>query len=152
MSVTFVCISFILLGSLTCRKMLRHGADVFLFPPKEVLRTFLALKEIHRPRPGFYPRTLGPMTSTITTRPEVLKLWVAPPPGGSAVGLFWGGGESCLCGHIYFGSKIKYIIWYSLCSVKYFTYHLVPILAMGFKKHILSPAKVSLFFLPQQGD
>jgi hypothetical protein len=57
-------------GSLTCRKILRHGADGFTPPPKEVvLRISIALEKIHLPGPGLIPRTLGPMTSTIATRP-----------------------------------------------------------------------------------
>jgi hypothetical protein len=56
-------------GSLTCLKISRHGADDFTFPPKEVvLPIFIAFK-VHNPRPGLIPRTLGPMASTITTRP-----------------------------------------------------------------------------------
>jgi hypothetical protein len=55
-------------GYLTWRKNL-HEADDFTSPLKEgVLPTVIALK-IHRPRPGLNPRTLGPMVSTITTRP-----------------------------------------------------------------------------------
>jgi hypothetical protein len=51
--------------SLTCRKLLRHGAGDFTSPPKKgVLKIFIALK-IHRPRPGLNPRTLGPMAGTI---------------------------------------------------------------------------------------
>jgi hypothetical protein len=56
-------------GSLTCRKILRHGADGFTSPPKEgVLRIFTAFKNPST-RPGLIPRTLGPVASTITTRP-----------------------------------------------------------------------------------
>jgi hypothetical protein len=55
--------------SLTCLKILRHGADGFTSPPKEVvLRIFIALK-IHRFRPGLNPLTLSPMASTITITP-----------------------------------------------------------------------------------
>jgi hypothetical protein len=55
--------------SLTCRKILRHGADDFASPPKEgALRIFIALK-IHRPLVRWNSRTLGPVASTITTRP-----------------------------------------------------------------------------------
>jgi hypothetical protein len=35
---------------------------------------------------------------------------------------------------MYFG---KHFAWF-----KYFTYHLVPVLALNYKQHILSPAKV----------
>jgi hypothetical protein len=31
-------------GSLTCRKILRHGVEGFTSPPKEVVRIFIALK------------------------------------------------------------------------------------------------------------
>jgi hypothetical protein len=49
---------------------LRHGTDGFTSPPKEVvLRIFITLKKIHRPRSGSNPRTLGPMASTLTTSP-----------------------------------------------------------------------------------
>jgi hypothetical protein len=60
---------FILQRSLTC-KMLRHGTAGFTSPPKEVvLRIFIALK-IYLPRPSLNPRTLGPVVSTIITRPS----------------------------------------------------------------------------------
>jgi hypothetical protein len=53
-------------GSLTCRKILRRGANGFTSPPKEVvLWAFIVLK-IHRPRPGLNPRTLCPVASTKT--------------------------------------------------------------------------------------
>jgi hypothetical protein len=53
-------------GSLTCRKILRRGANGFISPPKEVvLWAFIVLK-IHRPRPGLNPRTLCPVASTKT--------------------------------------------------------------------------------------
>jgi hypothetical protein len=46
-------------GSLTCRKILRHGADSFTYPPKErVLRIFIALKN-PSPSAGFEPANLG---------------------------------------------------------------------------------------------
>ena len=44
---------------------LRHGTDVFTFPPKEgVLRNFFALK-IRQLRPGVNPRTWVPKASTL---------------------------------------------------------------------------------------
>jgi hypothetical protein len=52
-------------GSLTCRKLLRHGTDGFTSPPKEVVLQFLSPLKIHRPQPGFNPRTLGPVASTL---------------------------------------------------------------------------------------
>jgi hypothetical protein len=56
-------------GSLTCSKILRNEADSFCSPSKEgVLRTFITLK-VHRCCQGLSPRALGPMESTITTRP-----------------------------------------------------------------------------------
>jgi hypothetical protein len=56
-------------GSIICHKILRLCADDFIFPPNEgVLRIIIALK-IHRFRLGLIPRTLGPVTSTLTTRP-----------------------------------------------------------------------------------
>jgi hypothetical protein len=52
----------------TCRKILL-GADGFTSPPKEVvLRIFVALKNPSL-QLGLSPRTLGPMASTLTTRP-----------------------------------------------------------------------------------
>jgi hypothetical protein len=61
-------------SSLTCRKILRHGAPDFSSPPKEVvLRIFIALK-IHSPLQGLNPQTLGPITSTLTTRSGLSKL------------------------------------------------------------------------------
>jgi hypothetical protein len=60
---------FTLRGSLTCHKILRHGADDFSSPMKEVVLQRLLPLNICRPRPGLKPRTLGPMSSTITTRP-----------------------------------------------------------------------------------
>jgi hypothetical protein len=47
-------------GSLTCRKILRHGGDGFTSLPKEcVLRIFIALKNTS-PTAGFEPSNLGP--------------------------------------------------------------------------------------------
>jgi hypothetical protein len=46
-------------GSLTCHKILSHGADGFTFPPKEgVLRIFVALKN-PLPSVGFQPANIG---------------------------------------------------------------------------------------------
>jgi hypothetical protein len=56
-------------GSLTCRKTLLHGPDGFTSPRKGGELLILSPIKIHRPRPGFNPRTLGPMASTITARP-----------------------------------------------------------------------------------
>jgi hypothetical protein len=55
-------------GSFTCRKS--ATCDRRLYFPSEGRRAadFITLK-IHRPRPGLNPRTLGPMLSTLTTRP-----------------------------------------------------------------------------------
>jgi hypothetical protein len=48
-----------------CLKILRHGADGFTSPPKEiVLRVFIALKNPS----GLNPLTVGPMANTLTTR------------------------------------------------------------------------------------
>jgi hypothetical protein len=56
-------------GSLTCRKILQHGADGFTSHPKEsVLRIFIALKNPSS-RSGLNPRPLSPMASTLTTTP-----------------------------------------------------------------------------------
>jgi hypothetical protein len=56
-------------GSLTCRKILRHGTSGFTSHPKEgVLQIFIALKN-PSPRPGLNPRPLGPVISTLTTTP-----------------------------------------------------------------------------------
>jgi hypothetical protein len=59
-------------GSLSCRKILRHGADGFAFLLKEVVLLILSPLKIHRPRAALSHRTLGPMTSTITTGPPRL--------------------------------------------------------------------------------
>jgi hypothetical protein len=50
---------------------MRHGNDDFTSPLQEGVRAadFITLK-IHRPRPGLNPRTLGPVASTLTTRPQ----------------------------------------------------------------------------------
>jgi len=53
-------------GSLTCRKILRHGTSGFTSHPKEgVLRIFIALKN-PSPLPGLNPRPLGPVASTLS--------------------------------------------------------------------------------------
>jgi hypothetical protein len=44
---------------------LRHGTS----PPKEVVLRILSPLKIHRPQPGLNPRILGPVASTLTTRP-----------------------------------------------------------------------------------
>jgi hypothetical protein len=71
MSVNFAgeaCLSYYA-GILTCREVLRRGDDGFISPPKEgVLRGLSPLK-IHLPRPGLNQLILGPVASTITTRP-----------------------------------------------------------------------------------
>jgi hypothetical protein len=52
-------------GSLTCRKILRHGTSGFISYPKEgVLRIFNGLKN-PSPLPGFNPLPLGPVASTL---------------------------------------------------------------------------------------
>jgi hypothetical protein len=52
-------------SSLTCRTILRHGADGFTSAPNEgVLRTFMSLKP-NRSQPGFNPRTLRQMDPDI---------------------------------------------------------------------------------------
>jgi hypothetical protein len=66
-------ISFILYGSLTCRKIIRHGTSGFTSLPKEgALRNFIALK-ISSPRPGLNSRTLCPTVSTLTITPPRLQ-------------------------------------------------------------------------------
>jgi hypothetical protein len=57
-------------GSLTCRKILRNGADGFTS-----CYGFLSPLKIHCPRPDLNLRTLGSMESTITTRPPRTKTW-----------------------------------------------------------------------------
>jgi hypothetical protein len=55
--------------SLTCRKILRHGAFCFTSPPKKVLlRIFIAFKTPSH-RPGLNQRTFGPMASLLTVTP-----------------------------------------------------------------------------------
>jgi hypothetical protein len=56
----FLSVSY-LKGTSKYRKILRHGANGFTSPSKNVvLRTFFAFK-IHRSRPGLNPPTLGPV-------------------------------------------------------------------------------------------
>jgi hypothetical protein len=57
-------------GSLTCRKMLRHGTSGFISHPKEgVLLIFIAIKN-PSPRSRLNPRPLGPVAITLTTTPQ----------------------------------------------------------------------------------
>jgi hypothetical protein len=53
-------------ASLTCRKILRHGADGFTSPTKKVVLQILSPLKIYRPQPGLNPRILGWIESTIT--------------------------------------------------------------------------------------
>jgi hypothetical protein len=56
-------------GSLTWRKILRHGTSVFISHPNEgVLWIFIALKN-PSPRTSLNSRPLGPVASTLTTTP-----------------------------------------------------------------------------------
>jgi hypothetical protein len=56
-------------GSLTCRKILRHGTYGFTSHPKEgVLRIFIVCKNTS-PRLGLNPRPLGPVASSLTITP-----------------------------------------------------------------------------------
>jgi hypothetical protein len=57
MFMNFACNYIILYGSLTRRKISRHGADGFTSPSKEVLRIFIALK-ISSSSAGFEPTNL----------------------------------------------------------------------------------------------
>jgi hypothetical protein len=57
-------------GSLTCLKILWHGASSFTSYLKEgVLRIFIALKNPSS-RLDLNPQSLGPMASTLTTIPS----------------------------------------------------------------------------------
>jgi hypothetical protein len=49
--------------------MLRQGADGFTSLRRKACCGFLSLSNIHRPRPVLNPRTLGLMSSTLTTTP-----------------------------------------------------------------------------------
>jgi hypothetical protein len=56
-------------GSLTCRKILRHGTSRFTSHQKEgVLRIYIAHKK-PSPLPGLNPRPLDPVASKFTTAP-----------------------------------------------------------------------------------
>jgi hypothetical protein len=56
--------------------LLRHGTDGFTSPPNEVvLRIFITLKNPS----GSNPRTLGPVASTLTTRPPRSTLHTFTP-------------------------------------------------------------------------
>jgi hypothetical protein len=55
-------------GSLTCRKILRHGDEGFTSSPKKSVRSSIALKNPPS-RSGLNPRNLGSMASTLNTRP-----------------------------------------------------------------------------------
>jgi hypothetical protein len=55
--------------SLTCSKMLRHGADGFTSSEGRRVDDF------YRPRQGLNPLTLGPMASTITITPPRTTSW-----------------------------------------------------------------------------
>jgi membrane protein insertase Oxa1/YidC/SpoIIIJ len=56
-------------GSLTCRKILRHGSSRFTSHPRgRCAADFIALK-YPSPRPGLNPRAWGPVASTLTTTP-----------------------------------------------------------------------------------
>jgi hypothetical protein len=53
-------------GSLTCRKILRHGTSSYTpHPKKGVLQIFIALKN-PSPQTGLNPRPLGPVASTLS--------------------------------------------------------------------------------------
>jgi hypothetical protein len=55
-----------LTGSLTCRKILRHGANNYISHPKEVVLRILLPLKIHHSWPDLNAQTLGPMANTIT--------------------------------------------------------------------------------------
>jgi hypothetical protein len=67
-------------GSLTCRKILRHGADGFISAVDKVVLRILSPFQIHHSRPGLNSRTLGPMASTIaiTQQRMIIKYLVMP--------------------------------------------------------------------------
>jgi hypothetical protein len=58
-------ISFMLVRFFLHAVNLRHGTDGFTSPPKEVVLRILSPLKIRRPRPGFNPRNLRPVASTI---------------------------------------------------------------------------------------
>jgi hypothetical protein len=65
-------------GSLTFRKILRHGTSGFTSHTKEgVLRIFNALKN-PLPRPGLNLRPLGPVANTLTATPPRRQLSYTP--------------------------------------------------------------------------
>jgi hypothetical protein len=51
-------------GFLTCRKIFDMAPTALLSLRRNMCCRFLSPLKIHRPRPGFNPRTLGPMAST----------------------------------------------------------------------------------------
>jgi hypothetical protein len=55
--------------SLTCRKILRHRTSSFTSPLKEVVLQILSTLQF-MPRPGLNPRSIGPVASTLTTKPQ----------------------------------------------------------------------------------
>jgi hypothetical protein len=56
--------------SIHARKVLLHAVHTALLPLRRKLcYGFLSPLNIHRPRPGLNPRTLGPVASTLTTSP-----------------------------------------------------------------------------------
>jgi hypothetical protein len=58
-------------GSLTCRKILRHGTSSFTSYLKDgVLRIFIALRS-SSPRPSLNSRSFGPVTTTLNTTPPI---------------------------------------------------------------------------------
>jgi hypothetical protein len=58
-------ISFILIVFLTCLKILQRVTDGFTSLRRKSCGGFLSPFNIHRPRPGMNPRTLGPMASML---------------------------------------------------------------------------------------
>jgi hypothetical protein len=54
-------------GFLACSKILRHGANDFTSLWSKACCRFLSPLKIHFPRQGLNPRTLGPITITLTT-------------------------------------------------------------------------------------
>jgi hypothetical protein len=81
----------------------------------------------------------------LRTEVDVLKLW-APERGGGGVGPLRG--MSCLYdGHVYLDEIWTQNLYFGrhFAWLKYFTYHLVPVLAPNNKQHILSPVKLASF-------
>jgi hypothetical protein len=56
-------------GSLTCRKILRHGTSGFTSHPKEGMLLISVVIKNPPPWPGLNPRPLGLVASTLTTTP-----------------------------------------------------------------------------------